>query len=147
MGIGYAWNQILKGNFENAFNGIWSDDSLLAAQDQENDNLSRLIQTHYANGLISEAEAQNEYSRLSPATSSDKYWSADGDTPLQVFNNTLADEAKAIGQFGSSAINKTLGLGLKLIPWQVYILAFVLLLIWLYPIWKPFAARLFSASK
>lgn len=144
MGIGYAFNQVLKGNFENAFNGLWSDDSLLAAQDQETDNLSKLIAQHYANGLISSEEASAEYARLSPATSSDLYWSQQGDTPLQVFNNTLADEAKNIGQFGSSAINKTLGLGLKIIPWQVYVLAFALLLIWLYPIWKPFAASLFS---
>jgi hypothetical protein len=146
MGLGYAWSQITKGNFANAFNGIWSDDSLLAAQDSETDNLSKLIQQHYANGLISSEEAQNEYAHLSPATSSDLYWSQNGDTPLQVFNNTLVDEAKSVGQFGSSAINKTLGLGLKLIPWQVYVLAFALLLIWLYPIWRPFAARLFPAK-
>lgn len=147
MGLLYALRQAGQGHFENAFNGLFSDDSLLAAQDAAGDNLSRKIQAQQAEGLVSAEEAQNLYSLMAPNTNSDAYWSSDGDTPLQVFNQTIEEQASAIGQFGSSAINRTLGLGFKIIPWQVYVLGLVLVMIWLYPIWKPVAGAFFGGAK
>ena len=146
MGLLYAFREVTQGNFSNAFNGLFSSDDLLAAQQAENDNLSRIIQRQQADGLVSAEEAQTMYSHMAPNTDSDAYWSQDGDTPLQVFNATIEERASAIGQFGSNAINRTLGLGFKIIPWQVYILGLVLVMLWLYPLWKPFAARLFSTN-
>lgn len=139
MGLFYALKQASQGHFENAFNGLFSSDDLLAAQDAAGDNLSRIVQRQYAEGLINADEQQHLYSLMAPNTDSDQYWSADGDTPLQVFNQTIEERAAAIGQFGSNAINRTLGLGFKIIPWQVYVLLLVLVLIWLAPIWKPVA--------
>ena len=147
MGILYALRQAGQGNFSSAFNGLFSDDSLLAAQDNETNNLARIIQRQQAEGLVSAEEAQTMYSHMAPNTDSDQYWSADGATPLQVFNETIEERASAIGQFGSNAINRTLGIGFKIIPWQVYILLFALVLIWLYPLWKPVAGAFLGGSK
>lgn len=142
MGLSYAFREALKGNFSNAFNGAFVSDDVLAAQDQAGDALSQHIQQQQADGLISQDQANQLYAGMSPNTDSDLYWSQSGSTPLQVFNQTLGDEASSIGGAGSSAINRVLGLGFKVIPWQVYVLALVLLMIWLYPMWKPFAATL-----
>lgn len=146
MGFLYALREVAKGNFQNAFNGAFVSDDILAANDQAGDALSKKIASQQASGLISAEQANQLYGQLAPSSDSDAYWSSSGDTPLQVFNSTLETEAGNIGQFGSSAINKVLGLGSKLIPWQVYVLLFILLLVWLYPVWKPFAASL-SKSK
>lgn len=142
MGLLYALKQIGQGNFENAFNGIWVSDDLLAAQDAAGDNLSKIIQQEQAKGLVDAQTAQQLYSDMAPNTNSDAYWSQSGDTPLDVFNKTLEEQASAIGQFGSSAINKITGLGFKIIPWQVWILLLVLVMVWLYPLWRPFASTL-----
>jgi hypothetical protein len=147
MGLGYAWREALQGNFENAFNGVWVSDDLLAAQSAENDNLSKIIARQNADGLVNDAQAQAMYSQMSPNTDSSSYWNSSGPSPYQTFQDTLSEEAGSIGQFGSGAINRVLGLGFKIIPWQVYLAGFVLAAIWLYPIWKPFAASMMKAKR
>lgn len=147
MGLLYALKQLSQGNFENAFNGAFVSDDLLAAQDQAGDTLTKKIQSQAAAGLIDSTQAQAMYSQLSPNTSSTDYWTQSGDSPLTVFNNTLSEEASNIGQFGSKAINRIAGLGFRIIPWQVYVLLLILAMVWLYPIWKPFAAKLFAGNK
>jgi hypothetical protein len=142
MGLRYAFRELLNGQPANAFNGLFSSDDLLAAQNQAGDALSSTISRQQAEGLIDANQAGALYQQIAPNTDSDAYWSQSGDTPLQVFNQALEDQASAIGRFGSSAINRTLGLGFRLIPWQVYVIGFVLLLVWLYPIWRPFASAL-----
>jgi len=143
MGLGYAWKQLIHGNFENAFNGVWVPDSQLAAVNQAGSALTDKIQQEQAAGLINQDQANQLLGQLSPNTDSRDYWTqAGGNTPLQEFGTSLEESATSIGQFGSKAINKTLGLGFSIIPWQVKVLAFVLILIWLYPFWKPFAASL-----
>ncbi len=144
MGIGYAFRNLVSGNFDNAFNGLFVSDDLLAAQDKAGDNLDKIIARQQADGLVSLQEANDLYASMSPNTNSDAYWQTAGTTPLQEFTASLEESASSIGQIGSKAINKTLGLGFRLIPWQVYVLALVLAMIWLYPIWKPFAASLFK---
>lgn len=144
MGIGYAFKQLLQGNVENAFNGVWVPDSNLEAIDQASSNLDRIIQQHEAEGLIDADQASRLYALQSPNTNSDAFWSTDGPSPATVFEDTLEEQANAIGQFGSNAINKVVGLGAKIIPWQVYALLFVLVLVWAYPFWKPFAEKIFS---
>lgn len=142
MGLGYAFKHAFNGDFANAFNGLFVSDSLLAAQDATGDTLSKKIAQQQAAGLVSADEANLLYAGLSPNTDSSLYWTQSGPSPAQVFNQTLEERASAIGQFGSDATNKILGLGFKIIPWQVYAIALVLVMIWLYPIWKPFAATL-----
>lgn len=147
MGIGYAFREAFSGNFENAFNGLWVSDDLLAAQDQEGNNLQRIIQEEQARGLVDADQAAAMYNQMSPNTDSAAYWNSSGPTPYQTFQDTLSEEASSIGQFGSKAINRIAGLGFKIIPWQVWILLFALVLIWLYPIWRPFAASMMSGKK
>lgn len=93
MGLGYAFNQVFKGNFENAFNGLFSDDSLLAAQDAAGDNLSKIIQRQQAAGLIDEKESMDLYSLMAPNTDSDAYWESGGNTPFSEFTQSLEDSA------------------------------------------------------
>ena len=147
MGLGYSLRELWRGNFENAFNGAFISDDLLAAQDQAGDNLSKIVARQQAEGLVSSQEASDMYSLLSPNTSSDAYWQTQGDTPWQEFGQGIEDSARGIGQFGSDAINKTLGVGFKIIPWQVYVFGLVLLMIWLYPLWRPFASALVAGRK
>ena len=140
MGLLYALKQVGQGNFENAFNGVFESDDLLAAQQAVNDNQSKIIARQQVEGLVSAEQAQKLYSQMAPNTDSSAYWG--NDDPWNTFTQTLDDEASSIGQFGSKAINKTLGLGFKIIPWQVWVAAFILLLIYLYPFWRPLAMRL-----
>lgn len=143
MGIGYAFKKILSGDFEDAFNGVWVSDDLLAAQDAAGNNLQKIIAEDQSKGLINESEALNLYSQLAPNSDSSAYWtSAGGNTPLQEFNQAIEENAANIGQFGSKAINKITGLGFKIIPWQVYVAILILVMIWSYPFWAPFAASL-----
>lgn len=146
MGIGYALKQLAQGNFANAFNGVWVSDDLLAAQDATGNTLQAKVASQQANGLIDSQQAMDLYTKLSPNTNSDAYWNSTGPSPLDTFNQSLTDEAAAIGQFGSSAINRVTGLGFKMIPWQVWIALLALLMIWLYPLWRPFASALFARS-
>lgn len=144
MGLGYAFSQLMKGNASNAFNGIFVSDDLLAAQDAAGDNLSKIVARQQAEGLIDAEGAMDLYGSMSPNTNSDAYWRTAGATPWQEFELGIQEQASKIGQGASDAINKTLGVGFKIVPWQIWALGFVLLLIWLYPIWRPFAARLTS---
>jgi len=146
MGIGYALKHLATGDFKDAFNGFWVSDDLLAAQNSESDNLSKIIARQQADGLVSAEQATGMYSLLSPNTNSEAYWGTMGSTPFDEFSTALEEQAAKIGSLGSSAINKTLGIGFKLIPWQVYVLGGVLVLIWLYPLWKPFAGKLMTGK-
>lgn len=142
MGFGYSLRELASGKFGNAFNGLFVSDSLLAAQDQAGDNLSRIVARQAAEGLVSQEQASDMYAQLSPNTDSEAYWRTMGATPLEEFGTAIEENAAKIGGFGSDAVNKVLGVGFKIIPWQVWILGFVLVLIWLYPLWKPFATSL-----
>lgn len=142
MGFGYSLSQLFKGNPSNAFNGLFVSDDLLAAQDAAGDNLSKIVARQQAEGLINGEQAINMYSQMSPNTDSDAYWATSGATPWQEFEKGISDQAGKIGGLGADAINRTLGVGFKIVPWQIWALGFVLLLIWLYPIWRPFAANL-----
>jgi hypothetical protein len=147
MGLGYAFDHLIKGDFAGAFNGVWVSDDLLAAQDAETSNLARIIQEDQAKGLVSETESQNLYSQMVPNTDSATYWAQSGNTPLQEFDVAVKENAANIGQLGSKAINKVAGLGFSLIPWQVYVLLLILVMVWAYPFWKPFAASLMAGKK
>lgn len=147
MGFLYSLKQAAQGNFENAFNGFWVSDDLLAAQDQAGDALSAKVASDQANGLIDATQASKLYAEMSPATNSDAYWNSSGDSPLTVFNQTLNEEASNISGFGSKAINRVMGLGFRVIPWQVYLIGLILVMIWLYPFWKPFATKVLSGKK
>jgi hypothetical protein len=139
MGLGYAFNQLVHGNFENAFNGVWVSDDMLAAPDQTASALEQTWQRQAAEGLIDQQQAIDLNTALAPNSNSTAFWEAGGgNTPFNEFQSSLEESASSIGQFGSRAINRTLGLGARLIPWQVYVLLFIVLLIWLAPIWKPF---------
>lgn len=147
MGLGYAWNQMWKGNFDSAFNGLFVPDENLAAIDQASSSLDRTIQRQQAEGLIDNEQANALYAQMSPNTNSDAFWESSGPSPFDEFQTSLEESASGIARFGSGAINKTLGLGFRVIPWQVWILGLVLIMLWSYPIWKPFAAKFLSARK
>lgn len=149
MGLGYFFTQAIKGNFSDAANGLWISDSDIATSDAVADNLTKRVQEQAAAGLVSQEEANKTLNDISGTRyDSSQFWDNAGSPwGTEGFLGGLEEGATKERGFFTSAINKTLGLGLKIIPWQVWVAALVLVLIWSYPLWSPFIGRVFSRGK
>lgn len=152
MGLGYAWSQLWKGNPSDAFNGLFIADDTIAASDAVANNLQKKVAEQQSNGLVSAEEAGKLYSDISATDYnttpiSEMAANYNLETPGEGFVEGLNDGARGIRNFIGSSINRVTGLGFKLIPWQVYVIGALVLLVWSYPFWAPWLAALVGGGR
>jgi len=136
MGIGSFFSALGRADFEGAFGSVFVSDAEMERGRMLDDQLTRLTGEREAQGYISAEQALQTYGRISQTTP-EALLHDPMSSPLAGFVEGAREGADNIRKTAGGAINEIFGLAARLIPWQVWLVLGVLIVIWLWPMLGP----------
>jgi len=137
MGMWTAFKEAAKGNFTDASNYLWIDEDAITTQKEVNNAQQAIASRQYQDGVVSEDEANLMFSQIQ-GNAYPFLWGREG--PNDVFIQELKTGAKELPSNFAKAINTTISgtskfIG-KAIPWWIWMVLILALLVYLSPFLK-----------
>lgn len=146
MGLWSATKALFRGEPGQAADYIFVDEETIAASNEADRKLDELNRKKREEGSITEQEYRERLARLTNNAFPDfvtdtgetgRLFEQPGTNPSLGFAEGLEEGATNIRKTVSNAINESVGFTLKLIPWQVWVVAGGYLLFITAPYWLP----------
>jgi len=137
MGLWTAFKEAAKGNFSDAGNYLFIDEDAITTQKEVNNHQQALAAKQYQDGVVNEDEANLMFSQIQ-GNAFPYMWGERG--PGAVFTEELKTGAAELPAKFASAINTTISgtskfIG-KAIPWWLWGILLIALLVYLSPFLK-----------
>lgn len=144
MGLWSAAKEAVKGNFNDAANMLWMDEEAITTQKEVNNAQQAIVSRQLQEGTVTEDEA-NAYFAEIQGNAYPFLW---GDTgPNDVFISSVKENVVELPNNVAKAINAgiagTSKFIAKAIPWYVWLILIIALLIYLAPFLKG-AAKVYA---
>ena len=139
MGLKSFFTSTVKGNFQDGFNYLFMDEDAITTNRVVNNAQEKVIQDQYARGVVSEDELNATMATIGRNSYPFMFRTEGG--PGEAFKDELSDRIKVLPDTVASTFNKTVGGAtsfiLKALPWYVWVLLFIALVVYLTPILAP----------
>lgn len=138
MGLFSAGKAFLRGDIQDAFNLAFIDEDAIETQELVANGQQAILARQHAEGLVDDEEAAQLQKEIQLTAYTEVLRSDEiGETPLEVFSRSIREDIDAVGKGVAKGITGVVGAASKFLPWWVYVIAGLGLLIYLTPVLAP----------
>lgn len=138
---GAMWDSVKQGEFSDAFSYAFLDQETVDASNKADSDLTRLIQEDCADGKITDAQAEESFSRIQ-STSLPALFDNPEMSPALGFRDEMVEQVRKDMLLVEKGVRGTSEFILGAIPWQIYVIVGVVVILYVFSVIPKRAVKL-----